>query len=299
VIASAAVAGEHLIAGELGRGGAWTYELVIDAGADVRVCARGEGVAAREAIAMIAHRARRRAAQLRAVGAAPPPSMRAKAAGKHELLRKAAVGSLTAILLHDVASSMQGLQATVDVLCEIAGDSPELEDAAKDVAAAGHAAIASFLAIRKFIRTGELATRPIAPSSLVARAVRVARSARADVTIEAGAADVGAEVAVAEVLFERILANLIATSVAASPPGGAVRVDAGRDGDRVVFTVADDGAGDRVGDELVIEATDSDEADAVGLAVAAYLAQLHGASLRRIRAPGGGRAFTVTIAAGA
>jgi CheY-like chemotaxis protein len=304
VIACGAVAADRLLCGELGRGGAWNLDLAIDAGTDLRVCARGGDDRSRELATLIVHRARRRAGLLVARGAAGPSARRPSGVRRNELLRRATIGSFTSSLLHDLASSMQSLQAAVDTLEELAEAvvAPDLRDAAADVAAAGHGAITMFLSMRKFLRQGELSTRTVAAAALVDRAVRACGVSRDHVQLRITPSPAPAvDVKVSDALFVQVLVNLIRHTAAASPPGGTVDIAIDAGDDRVAFTVIGDGAVVPAGDEeLVLEPlAAADEAGEVALAVSAHIIELHGGTLgyRRLADRGGAFGFSLPIEA--
>ncbi len=83
--------------------------------------------------------------------------------------------------------------------------------------------------------------------------------------------------------FRQVLTNLIDNAVEASPPGGTVAVGIERDGDEVVVTVSDQGAGLRVDDpDLLFQPFYSTKGrgSGVGLAMVQRIVTDHGGTVR-------------------
>ncbi|HVX41445.1 MAG TPA: ATP-binding protein [Gemmatimonadaceae bacterium] len=103
----------------------------------------------------------------------------------------------------------------------------------------------------------------------------------------------------------RVLANLLENAVRYSPPGAPIELGATRDGDRLVFTVADRGPGIRAEDAARIFEPFYRAADAVpdtgraglGLSIARTLAELQGGTLTHAARPGGGTVFALSLPA--
>lgn len=97
----------------------------------------------------------------------------------------------------------------------------------------------------------------------------------------------------------QVLFNLLANAIAFSKPGGAVKVTTAREGDEVVFRVADQGAGippemiDRVFDRFEGHASGAQHRGVgLGLSIVRSLVELHGGSASLQSTPGEGTVVT-------
>ncbi len=103
----------------------------------------------------------------------------------------------------------------------------------------------------------------------------------------------------------RVLCNLLENAARYSPAGEPIELGARRDGDRLVFTVADRGPGVRAEDaarifEPFFRATDAapDTGRAgLGLSIARTLAELQGGTVEHAARPGGGSIFSLELPA--
>jgi two-component system, NtrC family, sensor kinase len=135
-------------------------------------------------------------------------------------------------------------------------------------------------------------------SELVARSTRIAGAyVRDRAELKVGTL-VKCEVMVCEPLFLQVLANLLRNAANASPAGGVVDLATRLDGDNVVLTVTDDGPGvDPEISDVMFEpfASTSLEGAGLGLAISAFVVQLHKGTISYRRATDRGACFTVTI----
>jgi signal transduction histidine kinase len=153
----------------------------------------------------------------------------------------------------------------------------------------------------------ELERRPVDPRAAIEAAAEGVR----DRLAEAG---LGLEVDVADGVgtFEgdpkrvrQVLFNLLANAIGFSKPGVAVRVAARREGDDVVFRVADQGAG--IAPEMIDKVFDRFESHSagahhrgvgLGLSIVRSLVELHGGSVSLQSAPGEGTVVTCRFPVG-
>src|SRR5262249_30887964 len=120
---------------------------------------------------------------------------------------------------------------------------PGLADAVADANAAGEEAVQLFVQMRKFIRAGEVAKRPVRIDKIIQRAVRLAGGyVRERAQLRVGDLP-EVEVAVAEPLFLQVLVNLMRNAANASPQHGVVDVKVRTNADEIILTVVDDGPG--------------------------------------------------------
>ncbi len=281
------------------EGAGWYLDLPLDAEGSLRLRARGEGDSARQIVDYLAHRAQRRCGIL-AAHAMPLRALESKGGRMNQLMRQATLGALTSSLLHDMASLVQALSCALEEISALADDSgsQEMKQAVADASSAGQEAVQLFVTMRKFIRAGEVQPKQIRLEDLISRAVRIAGAyvrERAELKVVAGALG---EVAVCEPLFLQVVANLLRNAANASPPGGAVELSTRIDGDNLVLTVIDDGPGvaPEIADTMFEPfATTSPEGAGLGLAISAFVVQLHHGTISYHRPPGRGACFTVSI----
>ncbi|HEU4454417.1 MAG TPA: ATP-binding protein [Longimicrobium sp.] len=103
----------------------------------------------------------------------------------------------------------------------------------------------------------------------------------------------------------RVLVNLLENAHKYSPPGAPIEVDALREGDRLIFRVADQGPGvpepqrERIFEPFHRQAGLPPDADGagLGLSIARRLAEAQGGTLRYEPRPGGGSVFTFSLPA--
>jgi len=274
-------------------------ELPIDDEGLYLLRARGTGDSARELIVYLAHRAQRRAGrrEARTSGRALPGQ---RGTRFNELLRQATVGALASSLLHDLASIMQALEGALEEVAELSAlaNVPGLSEVAHDATAAGAEAVSLFVAMRKFIRAGEVSPKPMAANLLVQRAVRLAGGyLRERATLKVG--DIAAvEVPMVEPLFLQVLVNLLRNAANASPKGGTIDLEARVIGDQIHFSVTDDGPGvaDENADHMFEPfASTGSEGTGLGLAISAYVIHIHGGTISYRRARGRGACFTASL----
>ncbi|NKE70138.1 sensor histidine kinase [Candidatus Manganitrophus noduliformans] len=101
------------------------------------------------------------------------------------------------------------------------------------------------------------------------------------------------------VLVDQILFNLIHNAIKASPPGGAVTLEATETGSEVVIGVRDAGMGipKEIQPKLLLEPLSSDvkKGGGVGLYISRYLVELHGGRIWYTAEEGKGTAFYFTL----
>jgi signal transduction histidine kinase len=292
---------EHLFTGGAVPcvGAGWYVDLPIDADGDLRLRARGRTETARQLVHYMAHRAQRAAGVLEArVGETHRPLCGGRL---NQLMRQATLGALTSSLLHDLASTMQTLSAALDDVKEMAGDAdPNLQASVGDASAASEEAIQLFVHMRKFIRDGEVAMKPVRIDRLIQRVVRLAGGyVRERAQLRVGELP-QVEIQVSESLFIQVVTNLLRNAAQASPRGHAGIVDlrVRVTDSEVIFTVTDDGPG--VAPEIaefMFEpfATNSQEGTGLGLAISAYVMRMIEGRISYRKDPTRGACFTVTL----
>ncbi|HWE35285.1 MAG TPA: ATP-binding protein [Isosphaeraceae bacterium] len=151
--------------------------------------------------------------------------------------------------------------------------------------------------------------RPIDAVAVVRQAVEVARPLFDErehaLAVSIGPGPLGVEAD--PIRLEQVLVNLLANAAKYTPPGGNVRLRAGREGDDVAFTVTDDGVGipaeslPRIFDIFVQgdrSLARSEGGLGLGLAIVKSLVELHGGTVTaRSAGPNAGSEFTVRLPA--
>ena len=284
-----------------GSGDGWLLALPIDGDGRLQLLAGGQGDETREVVRHIAAVAQRRAGLL--TPAAPTHALdtaRPTRSRLDELMRQATVGAMAGMLIHDIAGIIQSIEGAIGQVDAIAAEreDAELGELAADLGTASGDVLALFKDVRKFIRDGRPALRPIAADELVDRALRqVGGLVRARATLKTTLAP-GVMVNAAPALAVHVLCAVLRNAGAASPPGGVVDVVVAADGDGATVSVTDDGPG--VPPELagmIFDAQVWQRPGGVGtgLAIAAHAIQAQGGSIAHHRAPGRGACFTVRL----
>lgn len=281
------------------NGPGWYLDLPLDDDGSLRLRVRGVGESCREIIRYMAHRAQRTLGVLDARTGMSFLTLVNRGARVNQLMRQATVGALTASLLHDLASTMQALHGALDGLVASASERPDnVKEAANEAHQVGTEAVQLFVQMRKFIREGEVTRRRIDVRGFVKRLCAIVTThvyARGklrvgevpDTYIHAG-----------ESLFLHVLANIVRNAANASPPGGTIDLDVSIVADQVEFMITDDGPGvaPEIADTMFEPfASTTANGTGLGLAMAAYVMENLGGSIRYRRAPGRGACFTVSL----
>lgn len=280
------------------EGPGWYVDLPLDAEGDHRLRARGLVEAGRQLVEYMAHRAQRACGVLEA-RPVPLATLVGPGPQRNQLMRQATIGALTAALLHDLASTVQTMSASLGDLTEHAeAGAPELADAVAEATSAGHEAIELFVQMRKLIREGEVKTVPVGVDKLVARMKRHAGGfVREKATLQIAPLP-AVEVMANELMFVQVLVNILRNAATASRPGGTIDLEVKASATDVVFTVTDDGPG--VPPELVESmfdpfSTSAEDHGGVGLAIAAYVVNLFGGRISYRKDPERGACFSVAL----
>lgn len=290
--------GEHVVTGGAvaREGTGWYLDLALDVDGDLRLRARGVTESARQLVTYMAHRAQRRCGLLEA--RTPSRGFAGPDARMNQLMRQATLGAMTASLLHDLASTMQALNAALSEIATHGSQVPEIHSAVIDANAAGDEAVQLFVQMRKFIRDGEVKFKTMPASRLVERAVKLAGGyVRDRAQLRVGELP-DAEVPVAESLFLQVLANMLRNAANASPIHGVVDFRVGVSDGEVVFTVIDDGPGvpPEIADTMFEPfATSISEGTGLGLALAAYVMQMLGGKISYHKDATRGACFSATL----
>jgi two-component system sensor kinase FixL len=152
--------------------------------------------------------------------------------------------------------------------------------------------------MRKFIRAGEVAKKPVRVDKIIQRAVRLAGGyVRERAQLRVGELP-EVEVSVAEPLFLQVLVNLMRNAANASPQHGVVDLKVRTTTTEIIMTVVDDGPGvaPEIADYMFEPfASTTHEGTGLGLAISAYVMQMLAGRISYRRAEGRGACFTVTL----
>jgi signal transduction histidine kinase len=224
-----------------------------------------------------------------------PPDIRT---GRTMLLRQAALGALASSLMHDLASLLQAMEGALEEVADLVGPggAPGLREATSDAISAGRDAEALFLAMRRFVRDGEVISRPLAIDRLVQRAMAAADAQLRKRSVRVSPLPPG-QVIACEPLAVQILVQLLRHAVQSAPAGGVIDVVVEIAGDRVVFSVVDDGPGapPEIVDHLESPWALGEYPTGFGLAVAVFVAQSHHGQVAYQPEPGRGARFSVSL----
>ena len=224
-----------------------------------------------------------------------PPDSRT---GRGMLLRQAAIGALAGSLMHDLASLLQAMEGALEEVAVLvgAGGPPGLRDATSDAISAGRDAESLFMSMRRFLRDGEVISRPLDVERLVQRSLAAADAQLRKRQVRVGPMPAGAQVIVCEPLAIQILVQLLRNAVQCAPTG-AIDIEVEVIGDRVAFHVIDDGPGalPEIVDHLESPWALGEYPTGFGLAVAAFVAQSHNGQLAYRAEPGRGSRFTALL----
>ncbi len=291
---------EHLFTGSPvpKDGTGWYVDLPLDVEGELRLRARGATESSRQLVQYMAHRAQRACGILEA-RTSPLPEMLGAGTRMNQLMRQATVGALTSALLHDLASTMQSLSGALADVTTFAGTGgPELAEALAEANSAGNEAVDLFVQMRKFIRDGEVALRPVPLKRLMDRVTRLAGSyVRQKATLRLPVLP-AIEVNASETLFLQVLINLLRNAAHASPEGGVVDVKILVSETEVVFSITDDGPGvsPEIADTMFEPfASTTHEGTGLGLAISAYVMQMCGGRISYRKDPERGACFSVTL----
>ena len=205
--------------------------------------------------------------------------------------RLAALGTMSAVLAHEIKNPLAALKGNAQLLVE-GLDEGTRPRAQADRVVSGALRLQGLVDnLLDFARSGGLERAPLDPAELLCTA---AEDASPRATLELGGAP--ATWSVDGVRLRQVLENLLRNAEQASPGEvtAAVRVD----GDHLIFTVSDRGAGIADGEaERIFEPfhTTKTRGVGLGLTVARRVVELHGGTITARNRPEGGAVLEVAI----
>ena len=210
---------------------------------------------------------------------------------------------------HELRTPLTTLQMGIDLLDEQIGPDAaprqhEILSMCREDAARLERLVADLLDLSK-IESGRMTPvmSPIAAGALVTGALEPSRP-----RIEAGGIELRVQIdpdlplVMADASqIERVVANLIANAVAATPRGGRIVVSAHRAGDRVEVAVSDTGRGipreflPRLFEKFTQVPHRATGSAGLGLAISRQIVRAHGGDMRAASEPGRGATFTFVV----
>lgn len=210
--------------------------------------------------------------------------------------RLAALGTMSAVLAHELRNPLASLKGHAQLLAErverdevlrpkadrIVGEAVRLEQLMND--------------LLNFVRSGELRRSGTDPNEVL----RAAVEATGESSVEARYLPGHEKVELDAGRFQQALENVLRNAVQVSPAGQRVEVGVAQEGPALVFTVRDHGPGIPKGDEeRIFEpfVTGRLRGVGLGLAITRRIVELHGGSVSARTHAEGGAEFRLTVPA--
>ncbi|MCP3164204.1 sensor histidine kinase [Myxococcus qinghaiensis] len=210
--------------------------------------------------------------------------------------RLAALGTMSAVLAHELRNPLASLKGHAQLLAErverdevlrpkadrIVGEAVRLEQLMND--------------LLSFVRSGELRRTGTDPNEVL----RAAVEATGEASVNAHYLPAHAQWELDPGRFQQALENVLRNAVQVSPAGQPVEVDVAQEGQSLVFIVRDHGPGIPKGDEeRIFEpfVTGRLRGVGLGLAITRRIVELHGGSVSAKTHSGGGAEFRLTVPA--
>ncbi|MCP3064278.1 ATP-binding protein [Myxococcus sp. K38C18041901] len=210
--------------------------------------------------------------------------------------RLAALGTMSAVLAHELRNPLASLKGHAQLLAErverdevlrpkadrIVGEAVRLEQLMNDLLG--------------FVRSGELRRAGTDPNEVLRAAVEATGESSVDARYLPGHEKVELDAG----RFQQALENVLRNAVQVSPAGQRVEVGVAQEGPALVFTVRDHGPGIPKGDEeRIFEpfVTGRLRGVGLGLAITRRIVELHGGSVSARTHAEGGAEFRLTVPA--
>ena len=226
-------------------------------------------------------------------------SARARLAQSEKL---AALGQLAATVAHEVRNPLGVMRSAAQTLSETLPTDHAAAQASDFIITEIDRLANVVNSLLAFARPLQLDARPVRVSELFDRAMLLARDEldAKRLRVERHAAAALPPVQGDPDLLSQVLIGLLANAAEATPPGGAIALDAHIADGAVQLSVADSGPG--IAAELrarVFEPffTTRQRGTGLGLAIARQIVEAHGGRIEAGEAAGGGARFTITLPA--
>jgi two-component system sensor histidine kinase HydH len=214
----------------------------------------------------------------------------------HEQRRLAALGEMSAVLAHEIRNPLASLKGHAQLLAELLPAGRTQDKAERVVSEAVRLETLSDQLL-DFVRSDQVAPVEADPGALLAECAESLGDSRIEVQ-RAGAPARGALV---PLRMRQVLLNLLDNALKASPEAAVVDARVTREGERLLFTVRDRGAGLAPGAEArIFEPFHTGRVRGVGLglAVARRIVSLHAGTISAGNHPEGGAVFRVALPPG-
>jgi len=206
----------------------------------------------------------------------------------------ATLGEMSAVLAHEIRNPLASLKGHAQLLSEqLPEDGRERRRADRVVQEAQRLETLTNHLL-DFARSGRVQREEVAPAALVEEVAEAVAPGRTALRLDGAPARWSLD----PLRMRQLLTNLLANALQASPPDAAVDVALAREGDALVLSVRDRGAGIAAGqEERIFDAfhTTRAQGTGLGLAVARRIVELHGGTIRASNHPEGGALFTARI----
>ena len=205
--------------------------------------------------------------------------------------RLAALGTMSAVLAHEIKNPLAALKGNAQLLVEGLDEGTRPRAQADRVVSSALRLQGLVDNLLDFARSGGLDRAPLDPAEVL-RAAAEDASPRARLDLDAAPASWSLD----SVRLRQVLENLLRNAEQASP--GEVTASVRVEGDRLIFTVNDRGAGIADGEtERIFEPfhTTKTRGVGLGLTVARRVVELHGGTITARNRPEGGAVLEVEI----
>ncbi|MGA9524405.1 MAG: HAMP domain-containing sensor histidine kinase, partial [Myxococcaceae bacterium] len=208
--------------------------------------------------------------------------------------RLAALGSMSAVLAHELRNPLASLKGHAQLLAESVEEDTRLSPKAGRVVSEAVRLEHLLNDLLTFVKSGELHKAPTDPNEVLRAAVQAAGDAEIDVSLLEGNTKWSLDPA----RMQQTLENILRNARQASPAGTRIgaRVEAGKG--QLTFTVRDRGPGIAPGEEeRIFEpfVTGRIQGVGLGLAITRRIVELHGGTVTARTHPEGGAEFRITL----
>ncbi len=208
--------------------------------------------------------------------------------------RLAALGSMSAVLAHELRNPLASLKGHAQLLAESVEEDARLSPKAGRVVSEAVRLERLMNDLLTFVKSGELHRAPADPNEVLRAAVQAAGETEVDLVLLDGTRRVRLDPA----RLQQALENILRNARQASPAGTRIeaRVEAGRG--QLTFSVRDRGPGIPPGEENQIFepfVTGRIQGVGLGLAITRRIVELHGGTVTARTHPEGGAEFRITL----
>lgn len=218
----------------------------------------------------------------------------ATAARSEQEQRLAALGTMSAVLAHEIRNPLASLKGHAQLVVEGVGDDGPLHGMAQRVVDETLRLEALTANLIDFARTGQIERRPTRPAELVQRACDECDAGRCVVNCDAAPE----KWALDPTRMHQVLVNVLRNAVQASPGDAPIDLAvSARDG-RLIVTIRDRGPG--LADDMMEQlfepfVTTRVRGAGLGLSIAERIIALHGGTITARNHPEGGAVFQIEI----